>query len=332
MKKDTFTPSKSYKINFVGGFTRDILGDPADEVHICDGLDEVGHKVHRCPRDIWKAYVDGHKPNDDWILPEKADINIIVKWHHFIDGRYIDKLKEVSGAPVFYWQFDWMKWPNPPEWHKLMAMSANLHLTHELGDFDYIRTCDVKPYYISASVANPEYDSIYQPKKHEVIFTGSFVNVGDRVEWIKEINKKHPVKVWSYNWKEWAKEGIESYEPVYGYDFADLITQSKIVLGFNVNDHCYGYWSNRVARVLCTGGVLLHRYTPGMELFLKDGAEYFSSVDEATAKIDYYLKHPDIRDKVAKRGYELGRENFTSAARAKELTIIIDRFLNGGIK
>ena len=318
-------------INFVGGFTVDVLGDKADEVHICEGLEKVGHKVNRIPRDIWKAYVDGHKPNADWPMPKKADINIIVKWHHFGDGKYVSKLREMSGAPVFYWQFDYMKWPNPPGWHKEMAKEADLHLTHEYGDFEHIKKAGIKPYYFSASVADGSVDKVEASKINNVVFTGSYFSVGDRVEWIKAINKKNPVRVFSHTWKEWAKEGIEAHEPVYGYDFSTLINQSKIVLGFNVNDHCWGYWSNRVARVLCVGGFLLQRYVPGMELFLKDGAEYFSSVDECTAKIDQYLKDADARGKIASRGYKLGRETFTSEARAKELTILIERFLSGGI-
>ena len=75
------------------------------------------------------------------------------------------------------------------------------------------------------------------------------------------------------------------------------------------------------------GGFLLYRWVPGMELFLRDGAEYFSSVDEAIVKIHYYLDHEEEGKLIADRGYQIGRDRFTSGARIKELMILIDRYL-----
>jgi spore maturation protein CgeB len=118
---------------------------------------------------------------------------------------------------------------------------------------------------------------------------------------------------------------------VYGDAFAQTVGQSAICLQFSVYDHCWGYWSNRTGKILTLGGFLLARYTPGMELFLRDGAAYFSSVDEAVEKIDYYLEHDKERHKIAKRGHEIGRDRFTSHARIEELGILIDRFLKGGL-
>src|SRR3990167_2342363 len=150
------------------------------------------------------------------------------------------------------------------------------------------------------------------------------------MEWLKEINKAFPVKIFSWNHEEWIKEGFADVEPaVYGEDFALKVAESKIILGFNVNDHCWGYWSNRTGKVLTVGGFLLYRYVFGMELFLRDGCDYFSSPQEAIEKIDYYLKFPEKREEVAQRGYEIGRDRFTSKARVKELMILIDRFRKG---
>ena len=318
------------RINFIGGFDKDILGDVADEICITRSLEELGHKVQRVPRDIWKASVDGRR-NKDWDnrLPIKADINIICKWHHFTCGKYIRALRASTDAPVFYWTFDYMKWPNVPGWHLEMAKAANLHLTHEMGDFEHMK--GVKPYYFSGSFADDKIGRVEAEKIYDVIFTGSYYTMGQRADWVKQINEKHKVKVFSHNHEEWKKNGLEAYPPVYKDEYSKLIAQSKIVLGFNQVDYCYGYWSNRVARVLCVGGFLLHRYVPGMELFLKDGAEYFSSVEEAVAKIGFYLKNADKREEIAARGYNIGLEGFSSLARAKELTILIERYLEGGI-
>ena len=87
------------KINFVGSVTQGYVGEITDEVHLCDSLKTLGHEVTRVPRDVWKAYVDGVEIRDDWVLPQKSDINIICKWHHFNNGKYIKHLKDETGAP-----------------------------------------------------------------------------------------------------------------------------------------------------------------------------------------------------------------------------------------
>ena len=128
---------------------------------------------------------------------------------------------------------------------------------------------------------------------------------------------------------EYGGRLIGLLKAVYGNDFIKEVSQTKICLGFSVNPDTWGYWSNRVGKTLTVGGFLLQRYVPGMELFLRDGADYFSSIEEAREKIDYYLKFPQKREEVAQRGYEIGRDRFTSEARIKELMILIDRFKKG---
>ena len=162
-------------------------------------------------------------------------------------------------------------------------------------------------------------------------FFGTWLGQGDRIEWLTEINKEIPITVFSWNHEEWTKKGFEAYPAVWGNDFAQRVAETKIILGFNVNDHCWGYWSNRVGKVLSTGGFLLQRYVPGMELFLRDGVEYFSSIEEAKKKINFYLEHNTKREEIAQRGYEIGRDRFTSRARVRELSILMERFKKGGL-
>jgi spore maturation protein CgeB len=176
-------------------------------------------------------------------------------------------------------------------------------------------------------VSDKNFDRVILPKKYDVTFFGSCVGQGDRIAWLKEINKQVPIQVFGWNNEGWLREEINAEPPVYGQAFVQKVAESKIILGFNVNDHTWGYWSNRVGKILTLGGFLLYRYVPGMELFLRDGVEYFSSPNEAVEKIKYYLEHEDEREKIAQRGYEIGRDRFTSESRVKELCILIDRFI-----
>lgn len=331
----TVMSQKPIRINFVGNFARGYVGELADETHLARELKKLGHQVTKVPRDQWKAFVDGHKPNKNWVLPKEADINIVAKWHHFNDEKYFEMLREQTNAKVLYWVWDYMDY-NPDGFHYIMAKSCDLLLTGEGGKMGYLREKGIRATYFQFDVCDEEFSknrgSFYDTdKKYDVVFFGSYIMVGDRLDWIKQINKTHKVVIFSWNHEEWIKQGIEAYPAVYGDELSKAVAQSKIILGFNVNDHCWGYWSNRIGKILTRGGFLLQRYVPGMELFLQDGAEYFSSVEEANKKIEYFLKNKFERSAVSSRGGIIGRMRFTSKVKVKQLEILIERYLQGAI-
>jgi hypothetical protein len=270
-------PQNRLKVNFVGNFALGYVGEVADEVHLAREMESLGMEVIKVPRDQWKAFVDGEKPNDDWVLPEEADINIIAKWPHFNDSKYVINLRNISKAPVFYWVWDYMDDNGFPDWHITTALQADLYLSGELGIFDKYKALGVRPYYFQFDVCDGQIEVFNEPKKYDVVFTGSYLGQGDRIEFLKKINEKTPVRVFSWNWKEWEKEGFEASEAVYGEEYNKVIAQSKVVLGMSVEPHCYGYWSNRIGKVLRAGGCLLQQYAPGMETFLPLEVLYFST-------------------------------------------------------
>lgn len=315
------------KINFIGSFTTGYVGEVADETHLANELEFLGHTVKRIPRDIWKAFVEGARDWPDITDNLKADINIISKSHYFVNGDYIKVLKHWSGAPVFYWVWDYMQ---NEDWHMEMVKAADLYIANDVFSKNYEGM--ENKYYFPFDVLDAGIDRVIsEEKKYKVAFFGTWLGQGDRVEWLTEINKEYPIKIFSWNHEEWQKRGFDAEPAVWGKEFAQKVAESKIVLGFNVEDHCWGYWSNRIGKVLGVGGFLLQRYVPGMELFLREGAEYFSSIDEAKSKINHYLNHRGERETVAQRGYEIARDRLTSRARVKELIILAERYLKGGL-
>lgn len=330
---------EKYTINFVGNFQRGYVGEKADEVHLADEIQNLGHTVRRIPRDEWREHIIDGKDYKNVPQDLKADANIIAKWHHFYDERFARELRQRSGGPVFYWVWDFMYNSGIPDWHVKMIQGSDMYLGNDVRITKLYEAAGVPPqklYYFPFDVADKQFDKILLAsvvgtemvqKKYDVAFFGSHIPQGDRVEWLRKINKQIPIKVFSWNHQKWADDGFDAEPAVYGKDFAVKVAESEIILGFNVNDHCWGYWSNRTGKTLTVGGFLLQRYVPGMELFLRDGAEYFSSVDEAVAKIRYYLEHEKKREAIAGRGHQIGRDRFTSEARVKELMIFIDRYI-----
>lgn len=316
------------RINFIANYANGYVGEIGDAVHLTRELEFLGHKVTRVPQDIWKAYVDGNDPiHPDWVLPdEQADINIICKWHHFTSGVYIEKLRELTNAPVFYWVWDFMNDQGVPQWHKDMVSAADLYLGNDVRDPYYAIATNA--YYFPFDVADGELP-VYRSsiKSYDLTFFGSCIGQGDRIEWLTEINKTNPVTIFAWNHEEWIRRGFDAHPAVYGTEFVKAVGLSKIVLGFSVEKNSWGYWSNRTGKVLLAGGFLLYQYTPGMELFLRDGVEYFSSVEEAREKIDHYLIADTERNDIARKGFNMAHERMSSKARIKDLTILIERYL-----
>jgi hypothetical protein len=317
-------------INFIGNYANGYVGEISDENHLAREMERQGHTVRRIPRDEWREAVIENFPEGKYRnVPTQlqADINIIAKWHHFYSGEFIEKLREKSGAPVLYWCWDYMWDQNFPDWHLKMAQAADLYLSNEGGLAQQYAKFGVKHYYFPFDVCDGDIPKAgMPPNKYDVVFLGSFLGQGERLEYIKKINAAFPVTVFSWNYAEWDKIGIKANPPVWGAECNKVIKESKIVLGFNVNPHCWGYWSNRVGKTIQAGGFLLQQYAPGMELLLGDNVEYFSSPEEAIEKISFYLSHEPSRKEFLWKVQAL-EDKFTSKHRVKQLMIMAERFI-----
>lgn len=317
------------RINFIGNYGVGYVGESADENHLTRELETIGHTVQRVPRDIWKAVVDGHiNPDWDGRLPLEADVNILCKWHHFDKREYVDALRKISKAPVVYWTWDYMDWPNTGSWHRAICQAADLHLTNEGGRLEDIRKDGIIATYFPFDVSDGIYDRVYRQKKYDVTFFGSWVQKGDRIAYLTKLKDQIPIKIFSWNWEEWKGRGFDAEPAVYGKEFAEKVAESKIVIGFSVEPDCWGYWSNRVGKVLTVGGFLLYQYAPGMELSIGPGASYFSSIPEMLEKVDHYLIDDDGRETITEVGYKIGRRQFTSRKRMEQLSVLLERFLS----
>jgi spore maturation protein CgeB len=317
-------------ILFIGNFQNGPGGEAADESHLAREMADLGHEVMIIPRDEWREYVIENQPKDKYRVPEdfKPDIILIAKWHHFYDGSFIKVARKKYGVPVFYWVWDCMFHEAFPEWHIAMAREANLLLSGELGFANLYREKGVNFYYFQFDSTDKKFlPMVSNQKEFDVIYTGSCQL--NRLPLLKEINKVHPIQVFAYDFEEWRKHGFAAAPAVYGQEFNEIIGKSKIVLGTSDGPNCYGYWSNRVGKVLYAGGFLLQLYTPGMEVIIGDSCEYFSTAEEANYKIDHYLANSAAREQILQNNILSGREKWTSEYKVRQLTILMERYLKG---
>ncbi len=287
-------------------------------------MEALGHEVRRLPRDEWREHVTTGSTFPNIPTDLTADISIVAKWNGFYDGRFARTLGSRSGSPVFLWVWDYMQ---GEDWHMEMVKASDLYIANDVfsGQYRGLQNC----YYFPFDVSDDKFVKVGFERIRDVAFFGSWISQGNRQEWLQLINKEVPVTIFSWNYQDWPKE-FDVHPAVYGDEFASEVAKTKICLGFSVHPNTWGYWSNRTGKILTVGGFLLYEYAPGMELFLRDGAVYFSSPQEAIEKIDYYLENEKERLAVTQRGHRIGRDRFTSKERIKDLMILIDRYLKKG--
>lgn len=318
------------KILFIGNYALGPGGEAADETHLAREMERAGHTVFRVPRDEWREYVRENGPQNKYKVPEgiTVDIILIAKWHHFYDGSFIKYAREKYSAPVMYWVWDYMEGNSVEDWHMKMAQEADLYLSGEIGLAHYYHSNNVRFYYMQFDSCDGDFPPMIAHKKlYDVVYMGSCINQNGRIDLLKAINKEVPIKVFGYDYQTWIKEGFDASPGVYNFEFNKVVAQSNIILGTSAGPNCYGYWSNRVGKVLYCGGFLLQLYTPGMEQTLSDCCEFFNSPQEAVEKIKYYLANPNKKDLFYRRNTLLNRDRWTSEYKIRQLMVLIDRFL-----
>ena len=105
------------------------------------------------------------------------------------------------------------------------------------------------------------------------------------------------------------------------------ISGAKIALSINIVNNIRLYHSDRLVNCLACGTFTLAKRVPGSELLFKDGIhlKYFDSADEFFELADWYLKHAQEREKIAKAGMERAHKEFNCAKLAQYILDIIEK-------
>jgi len=142
--------------------------------------------------------------------------------------------------------------------------------------------------------------------KYDVSFVGS--NILDRFELIKKINNSG-INIQTFG-VGWSSGHISTESMI------NIFNESKINLNF-VKGFGTAYKNNqfkgRIFEICICGGFLMTEYMPELADYFKidDEIVTFSTAEEATDKIRYYLKNEVLRQKIASAGYEKVKNNYS---------------------
>ncbi len=161
----------------------------------------------------------------------------------------------------------------------------------------------------------------YQKEKNgELLFVGNARGVYRKI--LKDLlPTKENLQVYGSGWEEWIEKkyikGLHIDNDKLGRAYQDC----KILL----NDHWEdmrdkGFIANRIFDGLAAGAFILSDSVEGLEETLPDCvATYDGSKKDLEEKIEYYLKTPEKREKMALKGQKTVLEEHTFSKRAKKL-------------
>ncbi len=145
----------------------------------------------------------------------------------------------------------------------------------------------------------------------DIVFIGTYAKNEKRVEYMERLCQEgYDVKMYGNNWNKlpWNSCLRRKNKIVSGNTpcekMAKVIGVSKIILAF-MREQINEPIACRTFEIPLCGGFMLHQKTKEAEEFLLPDKEavFFDSYEEMKNKIDFYLQHPKLRDKIAKAGH-----------------------------
>ena len=236
-------------------------------------------------------------------------------------------VKLVMWYPDAYWLFQ-----EPSRSYFLDAFNVfDLFLTTMKGHVEVS-----KPYTDKVVWAPHYFDSTFfktdknTKQENDICFIGGKTLVSpQREEYLKELEKRYKLKVIGYGFTINGKKTQASWN---GEHIAEAYKSSKI--GLNIVSggifDCELQFSARVYQAVGCGCFLLTEYISNIESMFVPGVhlDVFYSKEEMINKVDYYLNHPEIREKIAEQGYQEVMKNHDIDIRVNQYLDIIKERLH----
>ena len=161
--------------------------------------------------------------------------------------------------------------------------------------------------------------------KTDIIFTGKAehrrlgADAGrnaDRYMLLHKLSKMPNVKMYGCFGTP-TVEGIETFYAISG---------AKVALSINIANDVRLYHSDRLVNCVSCGTFTLAKRIPDSDLLFKDGIHlrYFDTVDEFFELADWYLKHKEERERIARTGMERAHNEFNCTKIAQYMLDLIE--------
>lgn len=277
-------------------------------------LQNLGHQVEHF--EIWnrEAYVDLAELN--WTFLQKAiqlspDLILTVPMNYELWIETLHVVKANTGAITICWTTD-------DSW-KYREVSKFIGNAYDMITTTY---SDVLPLYNRNGIQNVHLtqwaansQTLHPPlKASECTYPVSFVGAahGDRKQRIKALLQKGiQVACFGHGWPAGS---------VSATNISNIMRRSVISLNF-ANSKGANQIKARTFEVPGAGGFLLTESAPRLDRFYRIGEEIdtFNGINELGEKIQFYLNHPSVRDRMAEAAFARTRSEHTYEHRLQAL-------------
>jgi len=278
----------------------------------------------------------------DFIKQEKPDLLLVIKgWYFFPET--IKKIKKLFPKLLIF-NFN----PDNPfnTWHK---GSSNDLIRNSIPFYDVYfiwgkflieplrkagaRRVEYLPFAWDPFLRQPAGLLNEDEQEHfgsDVVFVGSWDKERERI--LSRL-LGYDLKIWGSSWQK-ANSKLQSAwtkKAEFGKNFCKIIKSSKIVLNL-IRKQNPSSVNMRTFEIPACRGFMLSTRTEESLQFFQEGkeAEYFSDYEELKEKIDFYLKHDDLRKQIAENAYRkvLSDESYTYKDRAKKILEVYNKLKN----
>ena len=258
-----------------------------------DGLNAMGieNKLFSCRPNLNYEEVIKYQP--DLVIYGLLDMVRNVHWRMQIR-------KQLPDAKIVMWYGDLR---NDKTGHCSANMSeidmmfvSNDAQSQFYKDHWRVKECHFLP--LGSSIHNREFNSKYN---FDFVFIGGVITGAGFMERAKQM--------WHYKEKGLQILDGDARRPALRAkimkEMPQVYRSSKVVLDQSHFTNIKGYTSNRFWIVTASGGFALTKRWPGCEEFYPKGTRvYFDTFEEAIELKNYYIDHPDEREKIRLAGFE----------------------------
>ena len=308
------------KLIYYGHFDRS--GDC--ENWIANAFSRAGIQVYRWQRKLGSVSPNWHdfiaiikKENIDTVLISKAPELTVYN---------LSELKAATGCKIIWWTFDYMAARGNREWFISLAQLSDMCFMTDGTDEDGF----YKKHGVNRIELHQGFDPhIHRPyedynnyKEDAEKYTCDVAFLGSMYTSRRKELRRFLQSNYHESFKYWGRDYAVDTEQ-WGDDFRKAVKHSKIIIGDNFTNDVHGYWSDRVYLTVACGGFFLGSYVNGLENKFKLGVDgeidAWNDFDDLKNKIDFYLQHDEIRNKVKERGKQLVRNRDSYDDRVKML-------------
>ena len=298
-------------------------GTRKTETSIVRAARALGHSCRLVNAVRWRRYGGAWSGPLVSYLTHSFEPDLILLTRHAVDLGEPALKRLLRGRQAAFWYFDF----EPKDQVLTLGQIAGRMYVTCLPHVDYYRAAGVDEVHFLPQGVDPEYDLPAESAPRQYHCDVSFVGSGHathRYAVLRAVAAAGRLQIRGHAWKTAPADLPVVGGPVYGNRLSQVIRGASISLGANshpAQDTQRASVSNRMWKVLGSGGFYLGRRVDDIESFARDGLHcaWYRNEAHAAELTGHYLSHPEARDRIAQAGRAHALQHHTYAHRLELL-------------